>query len=59
MGRLVILSNRIPTGATPSGGLVVALQLEVSRLWEPTLRTELSRLGTALALTIISASVTR
>lgn len=25
MGRLVILSNRIPTGATPSGGLVVAL----------------------------------
>ncbi|MEL6516518.1 MAG: trehalose-6-phosphate synthase [Pseudomonadota bacterium] len=25
MGRLVILSNRIPTGAIPSGGLVVAL----------------------------------
>ncbi|MEO1153502.1 MAG: hypothetical protein AAFV31_09125 [Pseudomonadota bacterium] len=44
---------------TLPGGLVVALQLEVSRLWEPTLRTELSRLGTALALTIISASVTR
>lgn len=25
MGRLICLSNRIPTGANPSGGLVVAL----------------------------------
>ena len=44
---------------TIPGVLVIALQLEVSRLWEPTVKTELSRLGTAIALTIISATVSR
>ena len=34
------------------GGLVISLQLEVSRLGEASLRTELARLGAALALTL-------
>ena len=35
------------------GGLVVSLQLEVSRLAGSSLRTELSRLGVAVALTLV------
>ncbi|MEL6645264.1 MAG: hypothetical protein AAFQ79_15140 [Pseudomonadota bacterium] len=44
---------------TLPGGLVIALQLEVSRLWEPTLKIELSRLGAAAALTLVSVSLNR
>ena len=36
---------------TIPGGLVVSLQLEVSRLTDPTLQIELIRLGAALAIT--------